>query len=111
MKKYISLYIKKIEEKIENQHKYVDKEIVESLVLKIQFFQHERFIHLFVTLSFSFFTLLFLLLGMVSYLFLIPFFILIVFLLFYIVHYFYLENSVQYLYRLYDKIVLLTNDK
>ena len=96
MRKYIALYIKEIEQTIERQKEYTDEEL-KTLSLKICFFQHERLIHLLVTLAFAFFTLLFMLLGMVSYLFLFPFFILIIFLLFYIVHYFYLENSVQYL--------------
>ncbi len=104
MKKYITLYIKEVEHQIEKQKRYTVEEL-ETLALKIRFFQHERLIHLLVTLCFAFFTLLFMILGMVSYLFLVPFFILIVFLLFYIVHYFYLENSVQYLYKLYDKVM------
>ena len=107
MRKYIAFYIKEIEQTIERQKQYTDEEL-KTLFLKICFFQHERLIHLLVTLAFAFFTLLFMLLGMVSYLFLFPFFILIIFLLFYIVHYFYLENSVQYLYKLYDKVVLLS---
>lgn len=102
MKKYINQYIHGIEENFENK-KYT-KEDREEFLIKIQFFQHERLVHLLVTIAFAFFTLLFMVLGMLSYVFLIPFFIFIVFLLFYIVHYFYLENRVQYLYKLYDRM-------
>lgn len=95
-------YIKYLEEKLENNDKFLDKDII-ILKDKIAFFSHERLIHLLVTIIYVIFTLLFMVMSMVSYIFLIPFFIGIVFLLFYIPHYFFLENGVQYLYKLYDK--------
>ncbi len=97
MKKYILEYIDELEKKELN-----DSDLFE-LNLKISYFQYERLIHLLVTISFAIFTIIFLILGMISYLFLIPFFILIIFLIFYIIHYFFLENKVQYLYHIYDK--------
>jgi hypothetical protein len=48
--------------------------------------------------------MIFLAMGMISYVFLIPFFALIIFLIFYIFHYFFLENNVQYLYKIYDQV-------
>lgn len=75
-----------------------------ELETKISFFQHERLIHLIVTIAFALFALIFMVLGMLSSYFLIIFFILIIFLIFYIIHYFFLENSVQYLYKIYDKM-------
>lgn len=110
MKMYLKNYIKKLEQDIENHKKYSEKEI-EILFQKILFFQHERIIHLWVTLSFVLFTLLFMVLGMLSYLFLILFAILLVFDLFYIFHYFFLENHIQYLYKLYDKIIETNKNK
>jgi len=104
MKRYIKEYIKQLETSIQEQKEF-SKEEREEIKCKILFFQHERFIHLVVTIAFSFAMFLFLVLGMLSYIFLIPFFILVVFLLFYIIHYFFLENEVQYLYRLYDKVL------
>lgn len=95
-------YIKYLEEKLENDDKFLDKDII-ILKDKIAFFSHERLIHLLVTIIYVIFTLLFMVMSMVSYIFLIPFFIGIIFLLFYIPHYFFLENGVQYLYKLYDK--------
>lgn len=95
-------YIKYLEEKLENNDKFLDKDII-ILKDKIAFFSHERLIHLLVTIIYVIFTLLFMVMSMVSYIFLIPFFIGIIFLLFYIPHYFFLENGVQYLYKLYDK--------
>jgi hypothetical protein len=102
MKNYISDYRKEIEEKIKKD--IVTKDDVIELEKKIAFFQHERLIHLLVTLAFALFTIIFLALGMISYIFLLPFFALIIFLIFYIFHYFFLENNVQYLYKIYDKV-------
>ncbi len=94
-------YTQEVEGKLK---KKVEKNDLEELAVKIRFFQHERLIHLLVTLWFAIFALAFLALGMISYIFLIIFVILIIFLLFYIVHYFFLENHVQYLYKLYDEM-------
>ncbi len=101
MRRYLTEYVKEIEEKLQGK---VTKEDLQELKIKIEFFQHERFIHLCVTLSYAFLAVFFLVAGLVSYWFLIPFFGILIFLLFYIVHYFFLENSVQYLYKLYDKM-------
>lgn len=96
-----------MEEKL--QKKQITKQDIEELQTKIAFFQHERFIHLIVTVAFAFFALAFLVLGMVSYIFLPILFILLIFLIFYILHYFFLENHVQYLYKIYDEFILLVN--
>ena len=104
MRKYIENYIKELEDKINKKHKFSEKEII-ILKDKINYFNHERLIHLLVTLFYVIFTFIFLGLGLLSSLFLIPFFIGIIFLVFYIRHYFFLENAVQYIYTLYDKIM------
>ena len=96
MKKYMYNYI----EYVEANKKKVNSE---EMLVKIEFFQHERLIHLLVTLFFALFALIFLALGMVSYIFLPIFAILLIFLICYIYHYFFLENRVQYLYKIYDK--------
>ncbi len=102
MRKYLTEYVKKMENLVLNNHKF-SKEEKEMFLIKIGFFQHERLIHLIVTLMFSLFALIFMVLGMVSFVFLIIFFILLGFVLCYILHYYFLEKSVQYLYKLYDK--------
>ena len=79
----------------------------ENLLTQIGFFQHERLVHLIVTLTVAVLTLLavlgalawpgiylFILLGLLVLL-LIP----------YIIHYYILENGVQKLYEYYDKTV------
>lgn len=48
MKKYLYDYIKEIDEIIEN--KKINQKIIDEHLTKIQFFQHERLIHLLVTL-------------------------------------------------------------
>lgn len=100
MKRYLYDYIKNIDEVISN-NKVTDKVIKEHLV-KIQFFQHERLIHLLVTLFYVAFVLFFLVASFFFIGFLLVFYILLIFLLFYVLHYFRLENGVQYLYKQYD---------
>ncbi len=101
MKKYIINYLKEVEEKLDRGA--FGKSEFQILKDKIAYFSHERLIHLLVTLFYAIFTLSFLVLGMLSYLFLIPFVIGLIFLMFYIPHYFFLENAVQYMYKLYDE--------
>ena len=67
MKKYLSEYIKYIDDIIKNGQ--VTKEILDTHLIKITFFQHERLIHLLVTLFYALFTLAFLALGTIHYIF------------------------------------------
>lgn len=82
------------------------KQLIERLLVQIQFFQHERIIHLIVTHLFAMITIV-TLVGMM-YFKTIPMLILFVLemsLVFpYIVHYYHLENGTQYLYSIYDRI-------
>ena len=102
MKKYLYDYIKEIDELIDN--KKVNKEIIDNHLIKIGFFQHERLIHLLVTLFYALIYLIFMALGFVHYIFFIIAAILLIFLICYIIHYFNLEKGVQYLYKQYDKM-------
>ena len=102
MKEYIDKYIKYLEEKIKN--KQFDNELQEDLLIKIEFFNKERIIHLIITLFYALFTVLFICNKRYSVMYLIFALFMICFLLPYIVHYFRLEARVQYLYKLYDKI-------
>ncbi len=99
MREYLKEYIKELESK-----EKVTKEELKHIETKISWFEHERLIHLLVTITYVIFTLTFMVLALLSYIFLIPFFIGIIFLLFYIPYYFFLEKSTQYLYKLYDKL-------
>lgn len=103
MKQYLYDYIDNVE-KIINSNKKIDEEFISEHLIKISFFQHERLIHLLVTLFYAILFTVFMSLGFIHYLFFIIAAILMVFLLFYIVHYFRLENGVQYLYKQYDRL-------
>ncbi len=107
MKKYLYDYINKIDEIINN--KKINKDIIDNHLIKIGFFQHERLIHLLVTLFYAFLFLIFFALGYLHYLFFIPTALILILLICYIIHYFHLENGVQYLYKQYDKLKELTN--
>ena len=77
-----------------------------DLLIQIEFFQHERHIHLLVTLAFAFFTMCMMLGAVFTQE--LPFILLalgfIIFDVFYIRHYFLLENGVQKLYGFYDRL-------
>lgn len=86
---------------------------LQEMIIQIKFFQHERLIHLMVTL---FFALLFFL--SVFYFALFPslaFFalnlVILILLIFYLRHYYFLENNVQELYSIYDEIKKLKSKK
>lgn len=98
MKSYIDEVDKYIDDKKSN------KGIIDNHLIKVKFFQHERFIHLCVTLFYSCILLLFLYLTSVSYIFVPIVIILVIFEILYIIHYFFLENGVQYMYKQYDKL-------
>ena len=102
MKKYLYDYIKEIDNIIDNNE--VNKDIIDNHLIKISFFQHERLIHLIVTVFYALLFLIFMALGFIHYIFFFIDAILFVFLLCYIIHYFRLENGVQYLYKQYDEM-------
>ena len=103
MKKYIKEYISEIDKKINGNHKFSSDEI-DDFLFKMKLFQKERIIHLVITLSYVFFTIIFLFITKNIFAMFIIFFILLIFDSFYVYHYFFLENSVQYMYKQYDKI-------
>ena len=83
------------------------KNIREEMLVQIGFFQHERFIHLVVTVTFAMLTVISLfaaLFGNQLSLFALPL-LLMVLLVPYINHYYLLENSVQKMYEYYDAVV------
>ena len=101
MKEYLYTYIKEIDIILEDKKK-ISNETIENHLIKIGFFQHERLIHLLVTLFYAGLFLIFFVLGFVHPIFFSITLMLLVFLICYIIHYFRLENGVQYLYKQYD---------
>ena len=104
MNKYLYNYIKKIDDVLDSSKKITD-DIVEKHLIKIKFFQHERLIHLLVTLFYTVIFLIFMGLCYIHYIFFPIAIILLIFLICYVLHYFHLENGVQYLYKQYDKMI------
>lgn len=105
MKKYFSRYIAFIEAALENDG--TDFAALRSeMLVKIGFMQHERLIHLLVTILFA----------LLMFMSLIAFFVsgnigmlaaavlMLALLIPYIAHYYFLENGVQRLYALYDEV-------
>ncbi|MBO6108468.1 MAG: hypothetical protein J6P16_03580 [Eubacterium sp.] len=84
---------------------------MERLLIQISFFQHERLIHLIVTVLFGLATVItipaYLMLAEYSLLLLGALFI--VLLIPYVVHYFHLENGVQELYLHYNRLELMAH--
>ena len=104
MKLKLSNYISELENKIKSNE--IDKDLAEEVLTTIGFFQHERFVHLLVTVFVGISCILFLLgslhFGLIG-LFLL-FLITILLFIPYIFHYYYLENGTQKLYDLYFEI-------
>lgn len=83
------------------------KDMAAKMLVQIQFFQHERLIHLIVTVTFAILTVLSVLsfLALVQLGLLVLSILLVVLLVPYIRHYYILENGVQKLYTYYDELV------
>ena len=104
MRKYMKEYIDSIDKYLKLDKKHDIEKVTAEHLIKIGFFQHERFIHLCVTLMYALFCIIFSALIALSYFFAPIAAILYVFLIFYIFHYFLLENGVQYMYKQYDEL-------
>jgi len=109
MRKSIGDYIKEIDKEIDKT-KDLSK-LKEEHLIKIGFYQHERLIHLLVTLFYGVFMFLSIIMSYYNPLALLIVLIFMIFLVFYVRHYFYLENNVQYMYKQYDRIVEKLNKK
>ena len=107
MGNYTREYVKEINRFLSEEHSLDElNRMISEHLIKIGFFQHESFIHLIVTVFFaimdiimlaaSFFTLNF---ACVLLLFLFT-----ILLVPYIFHYYFLENSVQTMYKQYDEL-------
>ena len=104
MKNMLKKYIAELDE-ITKQKKITNREeILEDLKVKIGFFQHERLVHLIVTMFTGTFSLMTFLAAIISChieLYLLTAILVLLFVP-YIAHYFFLENNVQKLYTYYD---------
>ena len=106
MKKELKEYLEYIR-KINNQKEIKNKnDILENLLTQIQFTQHERLIHLLVTIFVGISTIILLGLGITNEHigFIIVSLVTLILFMFYIVHYYFLENTTQELYKIYFSI-------
>ena len=84
------------------------EEAARQHLIQLEFFMHERLIHLIVTITFALLEII--CLAMVVTSFSLPvgilFLLILVLLIPYVSHYYLLENSVQYMYGQYDRMML-----
>ena len=99
MKNELKAYIEKMTAIIESGD--ITTETLKSMLVSIGFFQHERLIHLLVTLAFAVMTILSLLMTVQELYFLPLFLLFLVLEVPYVFHYYRLENGVQILQRMY----------
>lgn len=114
MKRRILTYMQQIDELLQAPPEDTDwDKAIENHLTQIRFFQHERLIHLIVTVLFALMTTS-VVVGLVSSsniwlaILLIP---LLILLFPYINHYYLLENGVQKMYAQYDRMLEYQNDK
>ena len=110
MKKYLKKYVEQIDKLLEGNINDIDKEIKKNLI-KIKFYQHERLIHLLVTLAYAIMAIISFIASTTAPMFVFVGIILVLFLIPYVLHYFFLENNVQYLYLQYDKMLKIKEEK
>lgn len=114
MKRRILTYMQQIDELLQAPPEDTDwDKAIENHLTQIRFFQHERLIHLIVTVLFALMTTS-VVVGLVSSsniwlaILLIP---LLILLFPYINHYYLLENGVQKMYEQYDRMLEYQNEK
>lgn len=112
MKERITSYLKYMDELLENDNLENVRKIMDNHMVQIEFFMHERLVHLIVTVLFAIGTFMtvftYLIVGNVGLLLLAL--LLIVLLIPYISHYYLLENGVQKMYKQYDKLLEMIDD-
>jgi len=107
MTKRIKAYMTYIDQILEKNETGLSYEtIIAEHEKQLAFFMHERLVHLLVMLSFAIFTFGVFIANCFAFSIslTILFFALMVLLVPYVMHYFLLENSCQYMYRQYDKL-------
>ncbi|MBQ4346507.1 MAG: hypothetical protein IJC75_05150 [Oscillospiraceae bacterium] len=106
MRKYLTEYLSRIEDLLKRNAALDYDELIRNHLQKIEFMQHERLVHFLVTMLFS--LGLFLMMGtflIAETVLLLPLlFLILVLLIPYILHYYFLENSVQKMYKIYDEL-------
>ena len=110
MKKRIINYRLKIDRFLEKPDKISKEEwknLLQEHLTQIGFFQHERIVHLIVTVTFAILTMMSIIASIMisNQMLLVLTLLFLVLLVPYIMHYYTLENEVQKMYTQYDKIL------
>ncbi len=116
MEERLKTYLRKMEEQaalweknsVQGMSEQDKKQMLDDMLIQIGFFQHERLIHLIVTVTFALLTIIAIMGTLIvpqPALFALVL-LLLVLLIPYIRHYYILENGVQKLYQYYDKFVM-----
>lgn len=114
MRKKIKQYVKQVDERLANPPDGVDyEEEQRKHLIQIQFFMHERLVHEIIMVLFALVTVMVFLATVLypQWVFAALLFALLVLLIPYIMHYYVLENSVQYMYEQYDEMERRKNQK
>lgn len=109
MTEYLKEYMKTVQQKLESCRNSEEiEEIFSEHKDKIAFMQHERIVHFLVTMMFAIVFAVFMtaMLLTENLMMLVLVTIIIVLLGFYIKHYYFLENTVQKMYKVYDEILV-----
>ena len=107
MRAYLTEYLARLEALLADENADTDyEELMRSHLTMIQFMQHERLIHFLVTMLFAigFFLVLGYFLTTERIILSVLMLLILALLVPYIMHYYFLENSVQKMYRLHDEI-------
>ncbi len=108
MTEYLTEYMERISKQISDASSPEELRLLLAEHMdKIAFMQHERIVHFLVTMMFALILAVFML-GVLltdNPMLLILVTIIIVLLAFYIKHYYFLENTVQKMYRVYDELI------
>lgn len=102
MKKQLYNYIEKVQNQLKEDVNL--EELKESMLTNIGFFQHERLIHLIITMTFAVMTVLSLAMALQQFYLLLLFVLILALTVPYVFHYYFLENGVQKLQRLYNEL-------
>ncbi len=104
MKNEIKDYIREVKCKISANE--ISENLAEEMLTRISFYQHERLVHLIVTMTFAVMTVIsfFMLAGGATLLTVGLSLLFLALTVPYVMHYYFLENSVQEMYRLYYEV-------
>lgn len=107
MTEYLKKYMKSLRQSLDGAESTDELEkIMAEHKDKIAFMQHERLVHFLVTMMFAIILVIFVGVHLVTENILVSVLVVIITVLlgFYIKHYYFLENTVQEMYRVYDEI-------